>query len=64
MFGNGIYQVHLISARCEPAGIDSGSAAGVDDCRRSWRKMAKDQFLGARLLELKPPRPETGGFIS
>src|ERR1700689_2644329 len=58
-----IDQVHTISESGEPAGVDSCAPAGVDDRGRSRREMANNQFLHARMLELKPALTETRLFL-
>src|SRR5580658_3556606 len=64
MLGHGIDQVHLIAAGGEPAGVGSGTSAGIDDRGGSGRQVAQNKFLRTRLLQLKPTRIETGGFIA
>src|SRR5271154_5548391 len=63
VLGLRVDQADLISARRQPAGIDSSTAAGVNE--RSWsrRQMTENQLLRTRLLELKPSAAQAGSFV-
>jgi len=63
MPGDGVDQMDSISERGQPAGVDARSATSVDDRGGSRREMAKNQFLRARVFQLKPSRAQTGGFV-
>src|SRR5579872_2368008 len=63
VFSYRINQVDLISGRGQPAGVDTGAAACVDDGGGSGRQVAKNQLPRARLLELKPGRAEARRLI-
>jgi hypothetical protein len=64
MLRHWIEQVDYISSVREPAGVDARATACVNDRGRTRRKVAKDQLLRARTLELKPPGAQARGFLS
>ena len=63
VFGDNIEQMNLMAEFSEPAGVDSGTASGVDDRSRCRRQMAENELLGARVLELEPAGAQTGVLV-
>jgi hypothetical protein len=48
----GIDQVHLISPLCEPKSVNTGSAPDIKNNRGRWRKLASEDRMSAKSLQL------------
>jgi hypothetical protein len=63
MTRHGIDEMSFIAERGQPASIGTGPATDIEHPGGRGLNMAEDQLLGARVLELKPSRAKTRGFV-